>query len=97
MTRHAKSHDGIKLQCALCPKSFARKDNLAEHVKIVHCDGRVATPTISPQAGPSTGPSTSTVPWTTDEENDELFMEIDMDKGKISFIMAHHIAREKLL
>ncbi|VVC27161.1 DNA polymerase, palm domain [Cinara cedri] len=38
----------------------------------------VATPAIPPQAGPSTVSSTSTVSWTTDEENDELFMEIEM-------------------
>ncbi|VVC44332.1 Zinc finger C2H2-type [Cinara cedri] len=73
MTRHAKSHDGVKIKCALCHKSFSRKYNFEEHVKIAHRDGRVASPTIAPQAGPlCITPGSSTQTWITDDENDAL-------------------------
>ncbi|VVC41175.1 Hypothetical protein CINCED_3A006299 [Cinara cedri] len=83
MTRRVKSYDNVKIQCALCPKSFPRIDNHGTRVKIIHFGGMVALPTIFPdmQTGPPNAvaePWTSTVPWTTDEENDELFMIIDM-------------------
>ncbi|VVC46372.1 Zinc finger C2H2-type, partial [Cinara cedri] len=78
MNRHAKTHDGIKLQCALCPKMFTRNDKRNEHVKIVHpC---VAAVTIDPIAstGPSitsSGPSHERSLGTCDDENDKLFVE----------------------
>ncbi|VVC41601.1 Zinc finger C2H2-type [Cinara cedri] len=84
LLRHAKTHDGIKFQCALCPKMFTRKDTRAEHIKIIHRDGTVAPLTIIPQARPSNtvaGPSYtaglwnehSTVSWTIDKKNDESY------------------------
>ncbi|VVC46197.1 Ribonuclease H-like domain [Cinara cedri] len=84
VTRRAKSHDGVKFQRALRPKSFARKDNRDIHVEIFHRDGIVAKSAIPPQAGPSMVPSTSTGPWTTDEGNDELFMDIGVDVYRVA-------------
>ncbi|VVC38037.1 Zinc finger C2H2-type [Cinara cedri] len=74
MARHAKSHGNVKIQCALCPTSFARKNSHDIHAKLVHRDGRVGPSNTI--AGTSTGPSISTTTWTTDEENDALLADV---------------------
>lgn len=106
MTHHAKSRDGVKFPCTFCTKSFTPKDNRDKRIKIVHHEGRVAV-IQDMQAGPSNavtaepantavaGPSNErpTLLWTSDEENDEQFMQIDTDdyEGKNYFIMVHHM------
>ncbi|VVC41474.1 Zinc finger C2H2-type,Zinc finger, RING/FYVE/PHD-type [Cinara cedri] len=97
MTRHAKAHEGVKFLCALCPKMFSRKDKWATHVKIVHHEGRVTAPAFTSQAGPSTAPQNTVAPkpvaspsktqWTTDEEDDKLFMDFDMDIDNSKFFL----------